>query len=78
MNIYKKRNIIDSIREQGRLPTDQFGQVLSPDVILVWFGLNECLTLAEQYIIKEELAAMVDAELAMDKLKHYEARRGGD
>ncbi|MCD4651297.1 MAG: hypothetical protein K8S56_05865 [Candidatus Cloacimonetes bacterium] len=78
MNIYKKRNIVDSIREQGSLPTDQFGQVLSPDDLLVWFGLNECLTQAEQYIIKEELAAMVDTELAMDKLKHYKALQGGD
>ena len=78
MNIYKKRNIVDSIREQGSLPTDQFGQVLSPDDLLVWFGLNECLTRAEQYIIKEELAAMVDTELAMDKLKHYKALQGGD
>jgi len=78
MNIYKKRNIIDSIQEQGSLPTDQFGQILSPDDLLIWFGLNECLTRAEQYIIKEELAAMVDTELAMDKLKHYKAIQGGD
>ena len=78
MNIYKKRNIIDSIQEQGSLPTDQFGQILSPDDLLIWFGLNECLTRAEQYAIKEELAAMVDTELAMDKLKHYKAIQGGD
>ncbi len=27
MNIYKKKKIIDFVREQGRLPTDQFGQI---------------------------------------------------
>ena len=78
MNIYKKRNIIDSIQEQGSLPTDQFGQILSPDDLLIWFVLNECLTRAEQYIIKEEVAAMVETELAIDKLKHYKAIQGGD
>ena len=41
MNIYKKRNIIDSIREQGSLPADQFGQVLYPENLLAWFAFEE-------------------------------------
>ena len=78
MNIYKKKKIIDFVREQGRLPTDQFGQILSPADILAWFGLTECLTRAEQNIIKEELAGLIDAESAMDERKRLENLRRGD
>ena len=78
MNTYKKRDIIDSIRQKGKLPTDPSGEILSPDELVIWFGLNECLTKAEQHIIKEELAAMVETEVAIDKIKSYEALRGDD
>ena len=78
MNTHKKKDIIDFVREQGRLPTDQFGQVLSPDDMLVWFGLDECLTRAERFIIKEELAEIADAELVMDKRKQLETLQRGD
>ena len=72
MNIYKLRKIIDWIRRQGRLPTDEFGQILSIDDLMGWFGLNECLTRAEQLCIKKELKSMVEAELAVERLKQLE------
>ncbi len=69
MNIYKLRKIIDLIRRQGKLPTDQFGQILPVDDLMGWFGLTECLTRAEQLGMKKELAAMVEAELAAERLE---------
>ncbi len=69
MNIYKLRKIIDLIRRQGKLPTDQFGQILPVDDLMGWFGLTESLTRTEQLGIKKELAAMVEAELAVERLE---------
>ena len=75
MNIHKIRYILDFIRRQGRLPMDEFGQFLSVHDLVVWFGLNECLTRGEQLCIKKELAAMVEAELAVERLKQLEQLR---
>jgi len=72
MNIYKLRKIIDWIRSQGKLPTDEFGQILSVDDLMGWFGLTECLTRAEQLCIRKELTVMVEAELTMERLKQLE------
>ncbi len=72
MNIYKLRKIIDWIRRQGRLPTDEFGQILSVDDLMGWFGLTEYLTRAEQLAVRKELTAMVEAELAVERLKQLE------
>ena len=72
MNIYKLRKIIDWIRRQGRLPTDEFGQILSIDDLMGWFGLTEYLTRTEQLSIRKELTAMVEADLAMERLKQLE------
>ena len=69
INVYKLRKIIDWIRGQGRLPTDQFGQILSVDDLMGWFGLNECLTIDEQLYIERELKSMIEAELAVEKIK---------
>ena len=72
MNIYKLRKIIDWIRRQGKLPTDEFGQILSVDDLMGWFGLTEYLTRAEQLSVRKELTAMVEAELAVERLKQLE------
>ena len=69
MNIYKLRTIIDLIRRQGKLPTDQFGQILPVGDLMGWFGLTESLTRPEQFRMKEELAAMVEAELVVESLE---------
>ena len=78
MNERKKKDIIDFVLSKGKLPADPYGQLLSPDELLVWFGLNEYLTAAEQYVIRQELAAMVEIQEAIDKIKSSEALRGGD
>ena len=73
MNIYKLRTIIDLIRRKGKLPTDQFGQILPVDDLMGWFGLTESLTRPEQRRMEEELAAMVEAELAVEQLEQLKA-----
>ena len=75
MNIYKKQDIVAFVRRQGKLPTDQFGQILSVDDLMSWFELNECLDRYEQEIIKKELAALVDAQQSMEKLRLMEQSR---
>ncbi len=69
MNIYKIRRIVEWIRANGRLPTDAYGEVLSPDDLIGWFGLNEVLTADEQEYMRKELAAMVEAELSLEGLR---------
>jgi len=75
MNIYKLRRVVDWIRSQGKLPTDQFGQILSVDDLMGWFGLSECLTQPEQLCIKKELVTMVEVELSVERLRQLEQLR---
>ncbi|MFA6175613.1 MAG: hypothetical protein WC765_03425 [Phycisphaerae bacterium] len=72
MNIYKKQDIVSFIRKQGKLPTDQFGQILPVNDLLLWFELDKCLTRLEQEMIKKELAAMAEAQEALEKLRIIE------
>jgi len=74
MNRYKKKLIVEHIQKGGRLPTDQFGQILSPDELLAWFKLDERLSEYEQAVIKVELMEMIEAETLMDKRKMDENR----
>jgi len=69
MNRQKLNAIMAYVRGRGRLPTDQFGSVLSPDDLLVWFGLRDLLTLEEQYYVKAELLGMAEAEAMMERLR---------
>ena len=69
MNPYKLRGLIDHVRRQGALPRDQFDEILSPDDLLVWFGLKDLLSLDEQRLVKEDLAALAVAEEFMDRLR---------
>ena len=75
MNPHTLRHVLDFIRRQGKLPTDQFGQILSVDQLMGWFGLKECLTRWEQLHIEKELAAMVEAEQSIEKLRQLEQIR---
>ena len=72
MNVYKVRNIIWWIRSQGRLPRDAYGQVMSVDDLMGWFGLIERLTPGEQLYMRKELGLMVEAELSLEELKSFE------
>jgi len=69
MNRQKLNAIVSYVRGHGRLPTDKFGNALSPEDMLVWFGLRDLLTLEEQYHVKAELLSMAEAETFMDRLR---------
>ncbi len=77
VNLYKIRCVLDFIRRQGKLPTGEYGQMLSASDLLAWFGLKECLNTDELSYIKEELAGMIEAEMAVEKLKQSEQARPG-
>ncbi len=77
MNRHKIWNIMDLIRSRGKLPTDQFGQILPVDDLLLWFGLNECLSRYEQGCVKQELAALAEAQLAVEIIRMAEQLRAG-
>ena len=72
MNVYKLRKIIDWVRSQGKLPTDQFGQILPVYDLMGWFGLSDCLTIDEQLYIERELKGIIEADLAVEKMKQLE------
>ena len=74
-NIYKLRKIMDWIRNQGRLPMDEFGQILPVDDLMGWFGLSECLTMDEQLYIEGELKGIIEAESTVAQLNQLEQIR---
>jgi len=69
MNKQKIRGIVDFVRKQGKLPTDQFGQILPVKDLMSWFELDKCLSANEQEVIKKELAVLVETEETTEKLK---------
>ena len=75
VNLYKIRYIMEFIRRQGKLPVDQYGQVLCASDLLAWFGLSECLTVDELSYIENELVGMIEAEIAVERLKQAEQIR---
>jgi len=75
MDKRKVWNILDFIRGKGKLPTDQFGQILPVDDLMVWFGVAECLSTEEKRLVRLELAAMAEAQQTVDELKMAEQLR---
>lgn len=75
MNKRKVWNILDFIRGQGKLPTDEFGQILPVDDLMVWFGVAERLSTEEKRLIRVELAAMVEAQQTVEELRMAEQLR---
>ncbi|MBN2590801.1 MAG: hypothetical protein JXA96_13135 [Sedimentisphaerales bacterium] len=69
MNKHKLRQITNYIQGFGRLPTDQWGQVLSIDQLMTYFGLDDCLDSYEQAFMKMEFAAMIEADQFMDRFR---------
>lgn len=72
MNPHKIRTIVDHIRSQGGLPTDEFGGILPADDLMAWFGLNDMLKPDEQERMKAELGMMAEAQILDDQLKSQE------
>ena len=77
VNLYKIRYVLEFIRRQGRLPTDERGQVLSPYDMLAWFGLKDCLSVEELSYMEGELVDMIEAELAVERMRQAEWARPG-
>ena len=75
MNKRKVWHILDFIRDQGKLPTDAWGETLEVDELIAWFGLPEQLSLEERRFIEVELAAMAEAERTLDALRMSEQLR---
>ncbi len=75
MNERKVWSILDFIRGQGRLPTDQFGQILPVDDLMAWFGLDERLSPAESRQIRLELVVMAEAQQTLEELRVAERLR---
>jgi len=71
MNKRKVWHILDFIRGQGQLPSDPFGQILAVDDLMAWFGLGEQLSPEERRLVRVELAAMAEAQMALDRIKIY-------
>ena len=68
MNKYKIQNIVDYIRRKGKLPTDQFDQILPADDILGWYGLDKLLDRQEYIHVKREIQSLIEAQVFMDRL----------
>jgi hypothetical protein len=68
MNPYKLQAILRHVRSHGRLPTDPFGNTLSPDELIVWYELDACLNQEERAIVARELAFVIDAEAVANHL----------
>ena len=77
MNECKVRRIMEWIRSQGKLPTNAYGQILSVNDLMGWFGLTEFLTKGEQIYMYKELSDMIEAELSLEKLRESEKLRQG-
>ena len=75
VNLYKIRYVLDFIRRQGKLPTDEYGQVLPASDLLGWFSLKECLNTDELSYIEEELVGVIEAEKAVERLKQSQQFR---
>ena len=69
MNWHKQREILEFIRSQGGLPVDGTGRILSPDEVLVWFGLDELLSREEALEVKREIAAMAEAKAVVERAR---------
>jgi len=75
MSKRKVWSILDFIREQGHLPTDQFGQILSVDDLMAWFGLEDSLTPGENRQVRLELAVLAEAQQTVEELRMAEQLR---
>jgi len=69
MNQHKLRAILEFVRWQGPLPTDQQGQVLGTGELLEWFGLAGVLSSEERVCVGRELAMMREAQALVERLQ---------
>jgi hypothetical protein len=75
MSKRKVWSILEFIRGQGKLPTDQFGQILSVDNLMAWFDLEDSLTPEESRQVRLELSVMAEAQQTLEELRMAEQLR---
>ena len=75
MSKRKVWSILEFIRGQGKLPTDQHGQILPVDDLMSWFGLDDSLPPAESRQVRLELALMAEAQQTLEELRMAERLR---
>jgi len=68
INQYKVMSVMRDVQACGKLPEDEFGNVLPIDDMIGWYELEEKLTEAELRIVKHELELMAEAQFL---LGHY-------
>ena len=59
------------------MTTDQFGQILPVDDLLVWFGLDGGLAPDEYQRVRQELALMAESQDELEKLRLAEEFHSG-
>ena len=69
MNEHKLRAIVEFVRRQGPLPTDQFGQILDAWDLLEWFGLAGALAPEDRAYVLRQLAMMREAQVFIERLQ---------
>ena len=69
MNWNKIRAIIDVVRRRDALPTDEFGNLLPPEEMIVRLGLSESLTADEKRVLSDELTMLAEMKAVIEKLE---------
>ena len=65
-----RRTVLGWIHGRGeKLSADASGEVVSPDDLRAWFGLNEWLTPGELLCVQGQSVAMVEAELRLEAVR---------
>lgn len=65
INIYKIRQVLRNIQLQGKLPEDDFGNVLSVDDLICWYSLEDRLTADEVKIVRHELELISEMQFLL-------------
>jgi len=64
-NKYIIRKVLGDIQAKGKLPEDDYGNVLPTNDLIGWFELKDKVTADELNIIKHELELMAQAQFIL-------------
>ena len=65
VNDYIIRRVLRNIQAKGKLPEDDYGNVLPTDDLIGWFELEDKLTTDELNVIKHQLELMAQAQFIL-------------
>jgi len=66
---YARVNAMLTIIKSKEFPRDRWGQILSCQDLVVWYGLHEKLNPAELKFAKDKLADLVEIQKAIEMLE---------